>query len=275
MQIVKTPASAHAVAATLARPLGLVPTMGALHAGHLRLLERARAENASVAASLFVNPLQFGRGEDFARYPRAFERDVAQFDAAGVDVLYAPAVEAMYPPGFATSIEVGAVGEGFEGAARPGHFTGVATVVAKLLHALEPTRLYLGQKDVQQTAVLRHLVRDLDMPVELVVVPTVREDDGLARSSRNAYLTPEQRAAAPSLHRALEAVAEAIGRDPDASKAVASARALLQPPLEWDYLEVVDADTFEPLTECRPPAYVVGAARAGPTRLIDNVAVAA
>jgi pantoate--beta-alanine ligase len=275
MQIVKTPASAHAVAANLARPLGLVPTMGALHAGHLRLLERARAENASVAASLFVNPLQFGRGEDFERYPRGFERDVAQFDAAGVDVLYAPAVEAMYPPGFATSIEVGTVGERFEGAARPGHFTGVATVVAKLLHALEPTRLYLGQKDVQQTAVLRHLVRDLDMPVELVVVPTVREDDGLARSSRNAYLTPEQRAAAPSLHRALEAVAEAIGRDPDASKAVASARALLQPPLEWDYLEVVDADTFEPLTECRPPAYVVGAARAGPTRLIDNVAVAA
>jgi pantoate--beta-alanine ligase len=275
MQIVKTPASAHAVAATLARPLGLVPTMGALHAGHLRLLERARAENASVAASLFVNPLQFGRGEDFARYPRAFERDVAQFDAAGVDVLYAPAVEAMYPPGFATSIEVGAVGEGFEGAARPGHFTGVATVVAKLLHALEPTRLYLGQKDVQQTAVLRHLVRDLDMPVELVVVPTVREDDGLARSSRNAYLTPEQRAAAPSLHRALEAVAEAVGRDPDARKAVASARTLLQAPLEWDYLDVVDADTFESLTECRPPAFVVGAARAGPTRLIDNVAVAA
>jgi pantoate--beta-alanine ligase len=275
MQIVKTPASAHAVAATLARPLGLVPTMGALHAGHLRLLERARAENASVAASLFVNPLQFGRGEDFERYPRAFERDVAQFDAAGVDVLYAPAVEAMYPPGFATSIEVGAVGEGFEGAARPGHFTGVATVVAKLLHALEPTRLYLGQKDVQQTAVLRHLVRDLDMPVELVVVPTVREDDGLARSSRNAYLTPEQRAAAPSLHRALEAVAEAVGRDPDARKAVASARTLLQAPLEWDYLDVVDADTFESLTECRPPAFVVGAARAGPTRLIDNVAVAA
>ncbi|GAC1305429.1 MAG: pantoate--beta-alanine ligase [Vulcanimicrobiaceae bacterium] len=275
MQTVRTPGSARAVARTLRRPVGFVPTMGALHAGHLALVERARRENASVVASIFVNPLQFGPGEDFQTYPRAFARDAELLAEHGVDLLYAPAVERMYPPGFAASIAVGPVADAFEGARRPGHFAGVATVVAKLLHAIEPTSLYLGQKDAQQSAVVRAMVRELDMATNVVVAATVREADGLALSSRNVYLTPEERAAAPSLYRALGAIAHAIdGGARDATPLIRSGAALLEMPLAWDYLAIVDPVTFAPCDRIVGAALVIGVARAGTTRLLDNVPVA-
>jgi pantoate--beta-alanine ligase len=274
VQIVRTPGSARAIARTLARPVGLVPTMGALHAGHISLVERARAENASVVASIFVNPLQFGPNEDFAKYPRAFERDVEMLTEAGVDLLYAPAVERMYRPNFASSIDVGAVASGFEGARRPGHFAGVATVVAKLLHAIVPTSVYLGQKDVQQTAVLRAMLRDLDMATNAVVAPTLRDVDGLALSSRNVYLSATERLAAPSLFRALTSIADAIDRgETDTARVLASARALLEEPLVWDYLAVVDPETFVECDPLRRSAVAIGVARAGSVRLLDNVTI--
>jgi pantoate--beta-alanine ligase len=275
MQIVRTPGSARAIARTLARPVGLVPTMGALHAGHLALVERARSENASVVASIFVNPLQFGPNEDFEKYPRAFDADAERLEAAGVDVLYAPEVARMYPPGFASAVTVGEVSHGFEGARRPGHFDGVATVVAKLFHAIEPTSAYFGQKDVQQTAVIRTFVRDLDFATNIIVAPTVRENDGLALSSRNVYLTAEQRTAAPSLYRAIAAVADAVAageRDP--ARACARGAALLEAPLTLEYLAIVDPRSFEPLVEARGPAVVVAVALAGATRLLDNISIA-
>jgi pantoate--beta-alanine ligase len=248
--------------------------MGALHAGHISLVERARAENASVVASIFVNPLQFGPNEDFAKYPRSFERDVEMLTEAGVDLLYAPAVERMYPPHFAASIDVGAVASGFEGARRPGHFAGVATVVAKLLHAIEPTSVYLGQKDVQQTAVLRAMLRDLDMATNAVVAPTLRDVDGLALSSRNVYLGATERAAAPSLFRALTSIADAIDRgETDSARVLGSARALLEEPLVWDYLAVVDPETFLECDPLRRSAVAIGVARAGSVRLLDNVTI--
>jgi len=276
VHIVKTPGSARAIARTLVRPVGLVPTMGALHAGHLSLIERAAAENASVVASIFVNPLQFGPHEDFERYPRSFESDAALLEAAGVTLLYAPSAERMYPAGFTTSIDAGALGARLEGERRPGHFAGVASVVAKLLHAIEPTALYLGAKDAQQTAVIRAMVRDLDLATSVVVCRTTREPDGLALSSRNAYLTPEQRTAAPSLHRALDAIASAIALgERDRDRALAAGKDMLERPLVWDYLEIVDPVSFAPLESAAGPALVVAAARAGATRLLDNASVAA
>lgn len=249
--------------------------MGALHAGHLALVDRARRENATVVASIFVNPLQFGPNEDFQKYPRAYERDAELLAAHGVDLLYAPSVERMYPPTFGASISVGPLAASFEGARRPGHFAGVATVVAKLLHAIEPTSLYLGQKDIQQAAVLCAMVRDLDMATNVVVVPTVREFDGLALSSRNVYLSAAERSAAPSLFRALSYVAEELSHGTrDARTVLAAAAALLAPPLGWDYLAVVDPATFESCDPLALPALVVGVAKAGVTRLLDNVPVA-
>ncbi|GAC1524568.1 MAG: pantoate--beta-alanine ligase [Vulcanimicrobiaceae bacterium] len=275
MQIVRTPGSARAVSRTLLRPVGFVPTMGALHEGHLALIDRARRENASVVASIFVNPLQFGPHEDYAQYPRAFAHDAESLEAHGVDLLYAPTVERMYPPTFAASVAVGPLAESFEGERRPGHFTGVATVVAKLLHAIEPTSLYLGQKDIQQAAVVRAMVRDLDMATNVVIAQTVREADGLALSSRNRYLDAAQRAAAPSLGRALAFVAEELshGRR-DRRTLLADAAAFLRAPLVWDYLDVVDPATFVPSDPLVLPAIVLGVARAGSTRLLDNVPVA-
>jgi len=271
MHVVKTPGSARAIARTLARPVGFVPTMGALHAGHRSLLERAALENAGVVASLFVNPLQFGPLEDFERYPRAFEDDLAQFEAAGVALLYAPPVERMYPGGFVTSVDVGELGRVFEGAQRPGHFNGVATVVVKLLHAIEPTSLYLGQKDAQQCAVLRTVVRDLDLSTHVVIAPTIREADGLALSSRNAYLSPAERAAAPSLSRALETVVRALEDGLAPGEAKARGAQTLEEPLVWEYLEIVEPDTFALLDSNVRPALVIGVARAGATRLLDNL----
>ena len=231
---------------------GLVPTMGALHEGHRALLRAARAENDRVVMSLFVNPTQFAPGEDFERYPRDEQRDRRIAAEEGVDEVFAPTVAQMYPAGFSTCVEVGSVGERFEGAARPGHFAGVATVVLKLLHLIAPDRAYFGQKDAQQLAVVRRMVRDLDVPVHIRAVPTEREPDGLALSSRNVYLDPEQRGRAASLHRAL----------------TAGDRSLVEGDVE--YFDVVDPETFEP-TEPRAGALRVAAARFGATRLIDNI----
>lgn len=246
--------------------------MGALHSGHLALVDRARASSVTVAASIFVNPLQFGPDEDFERYPRAFDADLAALDARGVAFVYAPDAEEMYRPGFSTTIDVGPLAYAFEGAVRPGHFRGVATVVAKLLHVVEPDAVFFGQKDAQQVAVIRRLVHDLDFAPQVVVCETVREADGLALSSRNAYLTPEQRAAAPSLYRALTTVARVIaGGTTHVARALDAGRRELAAPLEEDYLAVVDPDSFEELDEVRAPALVIGAARAGATRLLDNL----
>jgi pantoate--beta-alanine ligase len=224
--------------------IGLVPTMGAFHAGHLALFAAARAENNVVVASLFVNPAQFGRGEDLERYPRDEEGDVRLADEAGVDVLYAPDADEIYPPGFETWVEVERLGSILEGEHRPGHFRGVATVCLKLFNLVRPRRAYFGQKDAQQIAVVRRMVRDLAVPVEIRVVPTVRDEDGLALSSRNAYLSAEERQRALALPRALAV------RD----------RALLDG-LEVDYFEEAD---FE-------PRVLAAAVRVGTTRLIDNV----
>ena len=234
--------------------LGLVPTMGALHAGHRALLRRARAECDEVVMSLFVNPAQFGPGEDFDRYPRDEERDRAIAAEEGVDRVFAPSVAEMYPQGFATTVSVGDLGAAFEGAHRPGHFDGVATVVVKLFNLVRPAAAYFGQKDAQQLAVIRRVTADLALGVEIRAVETVREDDGLALSSRNAYLSPEERRRAPSLHRAV------VARDPGLVEG------------DLDYLAVVDADTFAEV-EPRPGALVIGAARFGSTRLIDNIRI--
>jgi pantoate--beta-alanine ligase len=257
----------------LPRPIGFVPTMGALHAGHLALVRTARESCASVAASVFVNPSQFGAGEDFERYPRDLEGDRAKLADAGVDVLFAPDTQTMYPSGFSTIVDVGDLGTAFEGAIRPTHFRGVTTVVCKLLHIVQPDVLYLGQKDAQQTAVLRKMVRDLDFATRVDIVPTVREADGLALSSRNVYLTQQERAAAPSLHRALQSMIDGLRDGADAESARESARRILEMPGTWDYLDVVDMDTFQPLRQLRAPAFVIGAARFGTTRLIDNLLV--
>jgi pantoate--beta-alanine ligase len=245
--------------------------MGALHAGHLALVTRARAECATVAASIFVNPLQFGPNEDFARYPRAFESDLAALRDAGVALVYAPEPATMYPPGFGTAVDPGVVGSQYEGALRPGHFAGVATVCVKLFATFVPDRAYFGAKDAQQVAVLRRVVADLDLGLELVVVPTVREPDGLALSSRNVYLDPPQRAGAPALHRALAAIVEAVrDGETDRARVVARGRAALAEPAREAYLDVVDPRTFAPADPVGASGLAIGSVWLGTTRLIDN-----
>ncbi|MBV8245302.1 MAG: pantoate--beta-alanine ligase [Candidatus Eremiobacteraeota bacterium] len=274
MEVVAAADAARRAAARLPRPLAFVPTMGALHEGHLELVRRARAECRSVLASIFVNPLQFGAGEDLERYPRDFDRDRRLLAECGADVLFAPPVDVMYPAGFAVRIDVGELGTRYEGSVRPTHFSGVATVVAKLLGIVSPDSLYLGQKDAQQTAVLRTLVRDLEFATDVRIVPTVRETDGLAMSSRNVYLTPEQRAEAPSLFRALQTLVDAMHSGTSKEAALEKSRAMLGASATWDYLDVVDADTFVPIDRLRAPAFAIGAARFGTTRLLDNVWIA-
>lgn len=273
MQIAGTVAHARAVFDVLPRPLGFVPTMGALHDGHLALVRRAREECSSVAASVFVNPMQFGANEDLDKYPRDLEGDRKKLAAAGVDALFAPDAAVVYPPGFSTYVDVGDMGSTFEGAARPTHFRGVATVVTKLLNVVHPNVLYLGQKDAQQTAVLRRVVRDLDLPVRVDVVPTVRESDGLAMSSRNAYLSTEQRSAAPSLYRALAELRDALANGSPKTEAIDRARATLAASATPDYFDVVDALTFEPRERLEADTFVIGAVRFGTTRLLDNLYV--
>ena len=270
-----TPAEVRAWRAERGGPLGFVPTMGFLHAGHLALMQRARAETGNAVASLFVNPLQFGPGEDFDRYPRAMDSDMAKLESAGVDAVFTPAVTDLYPPGFDTRVEAGLVAGPLEGAVRPGHFTGVATVVLKLFNIVQPTRAYFGQKDAQQCAVIRRMVRDLDVPVEVIVAPTVREADGLAMSSRNSYLGPQERAAAAVLFRALSEAEAAFrrGERDGAGLRRRMAEVLAEEPLaRTDYVSVADADTLVEVDgEASEGALASLAVRIGATRLIDNL----
>jgi pantoate--beta-alanine ligase len=274
MQEAATVERARALFRALERPLGFVPTMGALHAGHLELVRAARSRSSSVGASVFVNPLQFGPSEDLATYPRDEEGDRKKLAAAGVHVLFAPDARAMYAQDFATFVDVDRLDALYEGAVRPGHFRGVATVIAKLLNIVNPDVLFLGQKDAQQAVLLRKMIADLDIPVDIEIVPTVREPDGLAMSSRNAYLDSAQRAEAPTLHRALLTVREAFERGRSKKEAISAGRGVLSLSAKLDYLDVVDAGTFTQLDELRPPAFIVGAARFGTTRLIDNLWIA-
>lgn len=252
--------------------LGFVPTMGALHAGHMALMAASRAHDAFTVASIFVNPLQFGPGEDLDRYPRRFAADQSALAAAGVDALFAPAPQAMYPPGDATRVEVEGLSDRLCGASRPGHFRGVATVVLKLLLITQPDALYLGRKDAAQAAILRRMLRDLRLDLELQVVPTVRDPDGLALSSRNLYLSPAERRLALALPRALRRVAAAYESGARrVETALARGRAELElPGLALEYLSAVDADSLLPIAQLAPNALVALAARVGATRLIDN-----
>jgi len=256
------------------REVALVPTMGALHAGHVALVEAARRPGTLVVASIFVNPRQFGANEDLSRYPRKEISDIAMLTDAGCDVLWLPPVDQMYPADFATNVSVTGVSEGWDGAARPGHFDGVATVVAKLFNQVRPTRAFFGEKDFQQLAVIRRMVADLDFDIEVTGVPTQREDDGLALSSRNVYLLPEERQKAVALPRALGVAARALLAGAEAAKALADATAMLSAAgFEVDYVALVDAETLESDPAPGRRRQLLAAARIGNTRLIDNLSV--
>ena len=260
------------------RRVGLVPTMGFLHDGHASLMRAAASATDIVVTTIFVNPLQFGAGEDLDTYPRDLDGDRALAEASGVDVLFVPALAEMYPEPMATTVSVAGISAGLEGASRPTHFDGVATVVAKLFNMAGPCSAYFGEKDFQQIAVVRRMARDLSFPVEVVACPTVREPDGLAMSSRNAYLDDAQRAAAPVLQRALRAGADLVAdgvASPDEVRAAMRAIVEAEPLAELDYVEVADADTLEPLSTFAAHSgrevRLLGAARVGIPRLIDNV----
>lgn len=268
-------ADMHAARRSLTGSVGLVPTMGYLHAGHIALATRARAENDHVIATIFVNPTQFGPNEDLAAYPRDLPRDLALLEEAGCDIVFTPTPEAVYPPGFQTYVTVEEVARPLEGARRPGHFRGVATVVAKLFNLTRPTRAYFGQKDAQQVRVLQTMALDLNFDLEVVICPTVREADGLAMSSRNAYLAPEQRRAAPVLYRALTAAQQAWThgeRDPDRLRACMADMLAAEPLAAVEYVSAADAQSLAELHE--PPrgrVLLSLAVRIGRTRLIDNL----
>ena len=273
MRICRTAAELRAARSALASPVAFVPTMGALHAGHESLLAKARAENASLVASIFVNPLQFGPNEDLARYPRTPDADVSSLERMSCDVLFAPPVEEMFPAGSQTRVQPGAIATYLEGASRPGHFAGVATVVLKLFSLALPDRAYFGEKDAQQLAVVRTMVRDFDLPVEIIAVPTVRESDGLALSSRNRRLTGTERRDALGLSRALRFIVEALERGATDLGAVLRAANAELGSLKADYLALVDPAEFVPLETVPRNAdlLAVGAAFCGTTRLIDNM----
>ena len=260
------------------RSVGLVPTMGALHAGHVSLVERARRECDVVAVTVFVNPLQFGAGEDFTRYPRTLDADVEKAASAGAAYAFAPSVEEMYPDEVATTVRVTGLSEAFEGGSRPGHFDGVATVVTKLFNIAGPGRAYFGEKDWQQLAVVRRMVRDLSTPVEVIGCETVREADGLAMSSRNAYLSPEERAAAAVLHSALCAGRDLVEAGERSASAVAAAMASVvdaEPLATLDYAEAVDSASLVRNDSLSGDVRLLIAARLGKARLIDNMGVKA
>ncbi len=265
-----------AAARRAGRLIGCVPTMGALHAGHVSLMRQARVECDFVIATLFVNPTQFAPTEDLAKYPRPFETDREQCRAAGVDLLFHPGTESIYPPGFSTFVEVEGLTTKWEGAVRPTHFRGVTTVVAKLLNLTQPDKAYFGQKDFQQQAVIRRMCRDLDMPTEIVTCPTIRDPDGLALSSRNAYLSVSERASGLSLHRAL-----CLARDKvrAGEKNLAAIRLAMRAEMEQtpgvavDYATIADPDSLVELSEPQPRMVALVAARVGPTRLIDNLLI--
>ena len=274
MQVIETVADFRAIERTYPRPLGLVPTMGFLHEGHLSLVRRARADNATAAASIFVNPTQFGENEDLSTYPRDMEGDLEKLRREGVDLVFAPSASEVYPPGFDTSIDVGDVARRLEGEHRPRHFTGVATVVCKLLTVIRPDNVYFGQKDAQQCLVIKRLNADLNLGANVVVMPTVRDPDGLALSSRNAYLTPEDRQSALSLSRALR-FAETMCEEGVRNAATIRSQMMMvlntQPSASIDYVSIADAETLEEMTTIDRPALVSLAVRVGAVRLIDNV----
>jgi pantoate--beta-alanine ligase len=274
MRIVRTNAEMRAFVRQATGSIGLVPTMGAFHAGHHSLIRAARERCDVVVVSLFVNPAQFEEAADLEAYPRDEARDVAEAAELGADVLYAPAVAEVYPPGFAASVRVEGLSEPFEGAARgPGHFAGVCTVVTKLLNVVTPDVAFFGQKDAQQVAVLRRMVRDLDLPVELAVLPTVRELDGLALSSRNARLSADERRRALALSRALRTAEAAVAGGEREAAAIASAARSAMDGVEPDYLALVDPDSFQPVHTVDGRVLVAVAARIGATRLIDNTII--
>lgn len=278
MKVIQTVADFRLVQREYPRPLGLVPTMGYLHEGHLSLVRRCREDNATAVASIFVNPTQFGPSEDLSTYPRDMEGDLAKLKAEGVDLVFAPDAPEMYPDGFDTTVDVGSIASMLEGEHRPGHFQGVATVVCKLLTIVRPDNVYFGQKDAQQCLVIRRLNADLDLGAEVVVMPTVRDPDGLAMSSRNAYLSPEDREAALSLYRALS-LAEAQYadgvRDADAMRGAMLDLLEAEPSAAVDYVSVADAETLVELESVDRPALVSMAVRISRVRLIDNVILGA
>jgi pantoate--beta-alanine ligase len=256
------------------RIIGLVPTMGALHAGHTSLVARARQDCAPVIASIFVNPKQFGPKEDFAKYPRSLETDAEKLMAAGVDFLFLPEATEIYPPGFSTYVSVDGLSERLEGRSRPGHFRGVATVVLKLLEMVQPRYAYFGRKDAQQARIIAQMARDLNLDAEIVVCPIVREPDGLALSSRNAYLKGEERKAALVLHRALTAARDELAagvRDAVHLQSVMRRIVEAEPLATLDYAEIADAESFEKVTHVRRACYALLAVFIGKTRLIDNL----
>jgi len=277
LKIVETIAEMKAICREITRSgktLGLVPTMGALHEGHLSLVFASKAKCRVTAVSIFVNPLQFGPNEDYGRYPRTFERDGSLLSELDVDILFAPSAAEMYPEGAATHVEVEGLSSRLDGGSRPGHFRGVATVVAKLFEIVRPDYAFFGQKDAAQVAVLRKMVRDLNMDVQLVVCPIVRESDGLARSSRNVYLSPEQRRQALVLYRSLmlvESAARSGENDADRLIEVGKRAIEKEPGARLDYFAIVDPDSLEPLQEVSQCALVAVAAFFGTTRLIDNI----
>ena len=275
MQIVRSSEELARARGALEGRLSLVPTMGALHAGHIALIEEARRRSDKVAATIFVNPAQFGANEDFGRYPRREAEDARMLEAAGCDLLWMPSVADIYPDGFATSVHVGGVSQRWEGEARPGHFDGVATVVAKLLISARPDLALFGEKDFQQLAVIRRMVADLGIPVEIVGVATVREGDGLALSSRNAYLSDDERGRAVALPRALEYAREAIRGGTPVQLVLDTARKSLVEAgfSRIDYLTLVDAFSLEPLEAPKGEMRLIAAAVIGTTRLIDNLPV--
>ena len=273
MRVIETVDGFRREAGQVERPLGLVPTMGALHAGHMSLVHRARAESATLAVSVFVNPSQFGPTEDYASYPRDTEDDLARLEEAGVDLVFAPATEEMYPAGFDTYVDVGRLGERLEGSARPGHFRGVATVVAKILAIVRPDRAYFGQKDAQQAAVVKRLSADLNLGAEIIVCPTVRERDGLALSSRNAYLAADERKAATVLFKALSMARDLGGTDAEEVRRRMAELIASEPLASADYVSVADPETFEELDEFRGEALASLAVHIGKTRLIDNILI--
>jgi len=281
MRIIRTIKEMHAASHDARRDeqrLGLVPTMGALHEGHLALVREAKAQCEVVAVSIFVNPTQFGPGEDLSKYPRDFERDRGLLEREGVDLLFAPSVEEMYPGGAVTYVTVEGMSGRLCGRSRPGHFRGVTTVVSKLFHVVEPDLAFFGQKDAAQAAIIRRMVRDLDFQVQIRVCPIVREADGLAMSSRNAYLDSEQRRAGLVLYRALQQVRGLFSQGERRVVALAEAGQRVlggEPGVKVDYLEVVDPDTLEAVDEIRGPTLVAVAAFVGGTRLIDNIVLGA
>lgn len=258
------------------RIIGLVPTMGALHEGHFSLIREAKRECSPVVVSIFVNPTQFGPSEDFKKYPRQMERDTAALEEMGVDYLFAPSVEEMYPKGFQTAVLVEGLSERVEGRSRPGHFRGVTTVVLKLFEIVQPRFAFFGRKDAQQACIIREMARDLDLDVAIQVCPIVREPDGLAISSRNAYLNPQERKTATAIYLSLEAMRREIANgERDVLQLLKALRGVLAAAqgIRLDYAEIVDADTFEPVVRLRGNCYAVLAAFVGTTRLIDNALI--